>query len=258
MKITVVGGTGLIGTKLVRLLREQDHEVVAAARSTGVNSFTGDGLEAALEGAEVVVDVSNASYSDEEGAREFFATSTQNLLTYGDEAGVKHHVALSVVGSDRLAGDLGGYFTAKAEQELMIQNSGRSHSIVQVTQFFEFVRGISASAIDADGVALENILIQPMAADDVAAVLASVACGPAVEGTMEFAGPEVFSLAEIARRERHLGRDPRETAPDVLGTYLDVRLGTRDLLPGPDATLAPTTFDGWLHASALRPQTSGV
>ena len=165
MRITVIGGTGLIGTKLVGKLRAEGHDVVVAARATGVNSYTGEGLEQALSGAEVVIDVSNSSYTDEAAAREFFYASTMNLLTYGDAAGVGHHVALSVVGTDRLARAQGGYFIAKEQQERLLTASRRPFSIVHATQFFEFVRSITDAAMRSGVVRVADVLIQPMAAD---------------------------------------------------------------------------------------------
>lgn len=245
MKITVIGGTGLIGAKLVDRLRSTGHTVVAAARATGVNSYTGEGLEDALAGAEVVVDVSNSSYVDEAAAREFFYASTLNLLTYGEAAGVRHHVALSVVGTDRLARGQGGYFVAKEQQERLITASGRPFSLVHATQFFEFVRHITDSAM-RDGVArVADVQIQPMAADDVAAAVARAALADPVNGIVEHGGPEVFELGELARLELLFRRDEREVVADPLGTYFGARLARGDLLPGPDAILAPTRLHEW-------------
>lgn len=159
MRITVIGGTGLIGTKLVRRLRDQEHDVLVAARATGVNSYTGEGLEDALAGAETVIDVSNSSYTDQAAAQEFFYGSTMNLLTYGDAAGVRHHVALSVVGTDRLARAQGGYFIAKEQQERLLNASGRPFSIVHATQFFEFIRNITDSAMRSGVARVADVLI---------------------------------------------------------------------------------------------------
>ena len=246
MRIVVVGGTGLIGAKLVVKLAEHGHDVVVAARSTGVNSFTGEGLAEALEGAEVVVDVSNSSYTDEAGALEFFETSTLNLLTYGAAAGVRHHVALSVVGTDRLAASERGYFRAKFEQEKLITASTRPYTIVHATQFFEFLGSIADEATHGDTVRLSRALVQPMAADDVAAAVGRTAVAAPVNGTVEFAGPEQFRLEELVRRDLAVRRDPRQVTADPLATYFGNDLSERELLPGPDATIAGTSFGQWL------------
>jgi len=245
MRIVVVGGTGLIGTKLVAQLAAAGHSVLAAARATGVNSFTTEGLADALTGAEVVVDVSNSSYTDEAAALEFFETSTLNLLTFGAAAGVRHHVALSVVGTERLATSERGYFRAKFEQEKLIRNSGHAYSIVHATQFFEFLRSIADSATHGATVRLAQAEIQPMAADDVAAAVASVALAEPVNGMVEFAGPERFTLLEGVRRQLSLAADPREVVADPLATYFGNDLDVAELLPGDDATLAPTTWEQW-------------
>lgn len=252
MKITVVGGTGMIGSRLVAQLRGMGHDVNAASRATGVNSFTAEGLEEALADAEVLVDVSNSSYTDEAAAREFFYASTLNLLTYGAAAGIRHHVALSVVGTDRLARTEGGYFTAKASQERLLAASGRAFSIVHATQFFEFIRSITAAATRSNVAHVADVLIQPMAADDVAAAVASTALGDPVRGIVEFAGPEVFELGELAERELRFRGDERDVVADPLGTYFGAQLGRRDLLPGPDATISTTRFHDWqIHPARL-------
>ena len=248
MKIAVLGGTGLIGTRLVARLADEGHDVTAAARSTGVNSYTGEGLAAALEGVETLVDVSNSGYLDERGANDFFYGSTLNLLTYGAAAGVRHHVALSVVGTDRLAGTEGGYFAAKAAQERLIRKSGREYSIVHTTQFFEFLTSIADAATSRHIVRLSNALIQPIAADDVAAVVATVATSSPVNRVVEFAGPEQFRLGTLVRREFRLRDDPREVVADPLATYFGTELDERELLPGDDATIAPTRFGDWIRA----------
>ncbi len=245
MRITVIGGTGLIGTRLVQQLRDADHDVVAAARATGVNSYTGEGLEAALEGAEVVIDVSNSSYTDEEAAREFFYTSTMNLLSYGQAAGVGHHVALSVVGTDRLARAEGGYFIAKEQQERLITASGRPYSLVHATQFFEFIRSITDHAMRGGAAHIAEVLVQPMAADDVARAVAQVAVGAPLHGMVEVGGPEVFSLDQLAALDLRARQDDREVIPDPLGTYFGARLSKRDLLPEATATIASTRYHDW-------------
>src|SRR5499433_81812 len=198
MKIVIIGGTGLIGSKLVNKLREQGHEAVAASPNTGVNSITGEGLAEALKGAAAVVDVTNSPSWEDAAALKFFETSTRNLLKYGAEAGVKHLVALSVVGTDRLAES--GYFRAKIAQERLIKNSSIPYSIVHATQFFEFVKPIADISTDGNTVHLPPVLIQPMAADDVASVVGRVATGSPLNGTIEVGGPEQFRLDELVRR----------------------------------------------------------
>ncbi|MET0673886.1 MAG: NAD-dependent epimerase/dehydratase family protein [Microbacterium pygmaeum] len=245
MRITVIGGTGLIGSRLVDVLERGGHAVVTAARATGVNSFTGEGLEDALDGAETIVDVSNSSYTDAAGALEFFETSTLNLLTYGAAAGVRHHVALSVVGTTRLASAQGGYFLAKAAQERLIVDSGRDYSLVHATQFFEFIRSITETATRGRVAHLADVLVQPMAADDVASAVADTALGEPVNGIVEFAGPEVFGLADLVRRELRFRQDEREIVADPLGTYFGARLAERDLLPEAVATISPTRLHEW-------------
>jgi len=246
MKIVVIGGTGLIGAKLVPALAALGHDAVAASRATGVNSFTTEGLAEALEGADVVVDVSNSSYVDEAAALEFFETSTLNLLTFGAAAGVKHHVALSVVGTDRLASTEGGYFRAKAVQEQLIRESRRPYSIVHSTQFFEFLKSIADAATHGDRVGVARALVQPIAADDVAAAVATVAVGAPVDGIREYAGPDEARLDEIVRAALSVRNDPRQVEADPLATYFGNRLDERELLPGPAVTLMPTRFAEWV------------
>lgn len=249
MRITVIGGTGLIGTRLVGILREAGHEIVVAARSTGVNSFTSEGLDEALDGAEVVVDVSNSSYTDEAAAQEFFYTSTMNLLSYGEAAGVSHHVALSVVGTDRLARAQGGYFIAKEQQERLISASGRPFSLVHATQFFEFIRNITDHAMHEGAAHIADVLVQPMAADDVAKAVAHAALADPRFGMIEHGGPEVFSLKELAALDLRSRQDDREVVADPLGTYFGAHLSARDLLPEATATLAPTRYHDWRAAT---------
>lgn len=245
MKITVVGGTGLIGTRVVRILRARGHDVVAAARATGVNSYTGEGLPEALDGASVIVDVSNSSYVDEAAAREFFYASTLNLLTYGDASGVAHHVALSVVGTDRLARAQGGYFIAKEQQERLIMASGRPFSIVHSTQFFEFIRAIADSTTSERSPQLPDVQVRPIAADDVAEAVADTALAAPTGAINEIAGPEVFGLLELAATDLRYRQDDREVKPDPLGTYFGARLEHDDLLPGDDARIMPTRYHAW-------------
>ncbi|WP_308492779.1 SDR family oxidoreductase [Microbacterium terrisoli] len=245
MRVAVVGGTGLIGARVVRRLQDDGHDVVAASRATGVNSFTGEGLAAALEGAHALIDVSNSSYTDERGAQEFFYGSTLNLLTYGAAAGVAHHIALSVVGTDRLAASQGGYFIAKAQQERLIRESGRPYTIVHGTQFFEFLRTIADDATHSGVAHVADVLIQPMAADDVAAAVATSLTEAPAGDIVEHAGPDVFELGDLLRREMTFLGDARQVVPDPLGRYFGAEVGRRDLLPAPSARLAPTHFADW-------------
>ena len=251
MKITVVGGTGLIGTRVVRLLRDRGHDATAAARATGVNSYTAEGLAEALDGASTVVDVSNSPYVDEAAAREFFYASTLNLLTYGDAAGVGHHVALSVVGTDRLARAQGGYFIAKQQQERLVMASGRAFSIVHSTQFFEFIRAIADSAASGRVPQLPDVRVRPIAADDVAEAVADAAVAAPSGAIDEIAGPEVFGLLELAAMDLRYRHDDREVAPDPLGTYFGARLGRDELLPGDAARVMPTRYHDWRVAGPL-------
>jgi uncharacterized protein YbjT (DUF2867 family) len=245
MKIVVVGGTGLIGARTVALLQLRGHHVVAAARATGVNAYTGEGLESALRGAQTVVDVSNSSYTDQAAALEYFYASTLNLLTFGAQLGVTHHIALSVVNTDRLARAQGGYFLAKEQQEKLILAARRPYTLVHSTQFFEFVRSITASAMRDGAAHVADTLIQPIAADDVAAALADTAEGAPENRMIEIAGPETFELRDIAEREMRGRRDERQVVADPLGTYFGARLRRSDLLPSSGARIAPTRFTAW-------------
>ena len=246
MKVVVIGGTGLIGSRVVTRIAEHGHTVVSASRATGVNSFTGEGLAAALAGADTLVDVSNSSYTDELGALEFFETSTLNLLTFGAAAGVRHHVALSVVGTERLAVTERGYFRAKAEQEKLIMASTRAYSIVHATQFFEFLGSIADAATHGSLVRVPRAMVQPMAADDVAAAVVRVATGAPQNGIVEFAGPEVFSLEQLVARRLDAQHDPRSVVADPLARYFGTTLADDELLPAASAVIAPTRFDDWL------------
>ena len=244
MKIVVIGGTGLIGSKLVAKLGEHGNEAVPAAPNTGVNTLTGEGLAEALDGAAVVVDVSNSPSFADDAVMEFFRTSTANLLSYSAKAGVGHYVALSVVGTDRLLES--GYFRAKMAQENLIRESGRPYSIVHATQFFEFVKAIADFSTVDGKVHLPPALIQPMAADDVAAGVGRVAVGEPLHGIREIAGPEKFRLDELVRKGLAAKGDPREVVADEQARYYGVLLGERTLVPGPDAQLGEITFDKWL------------
>ena len=244
MKIVVIGGSGLIGSKLVKKLREHGHEVVAASRDSGVNTLTGEGLAEALRGASVVVDVSNSPSFEDAAVLQFFETSTRNLLTAEAEAGVGHHVALSVVGTERLSES--GYFRAKIAQEKLIKESSIPYSIVHATQFFEFVKSIGDAATDGNRVRLAHVLIQPMAADDVASAVGTIAVGTPVNGTVEVAGPEQFRLDELIQRDLSTRNDPREVVADPQARYFGAELSERTLVPGDDARLGETRFEDWL------------
>ena len=244
VKIVVIGGTGLIGSKLVAKLGEHGHEALPAAPSTGVNTLTGEGLVEVLEGAAVVVDVSNSPSFADDPVMEFFRTSTTNLLHYSGKAGIGHYVALSVVGTDRLLES--GYFRAKIVQEELIRESGRAYSIVHATQFFEFVKAIADFSTVDGKVHLPPALIQPMAADDVAAGVGRVAVGQPLNGIREIGGPEQFRLDELVRKGLAAKGDPREVITDEQARYYGLRLSERTLLPGPDAELGEITFDEWL------------
>jgi uncharacterized protein YbjT (DUF2867 family) len=250
MKIVVIGGTGLIGTKLVTKLREHGHEAVAAAPNTGVNTVTGEGLAEVLKGASVVVDVSNAPEWDDAAVLKFFETSTRNLLKYEAPARVGNHVALSVVGTDRLSES--GYFRAKIAQEKLIRESSIPYSIVHATQFFEFLKGLADISIAGDKVHLPPVLFQPMAADDVASGVARVAVGQPVNGIVEIAGPEQFRVDELVQRRLASLKDPREVIADPNATYGGARVGERTLLPGNNARLGETRFEVWLTQPAAQ------
>jgi uncharacterized protein YbjT (DUF2867 family) len=248
MRIVVIGGTGLIGSKLVAKLGEHDHEAVPASPDSGVNTLTGEGLAEVLEGAEVAVDVSNSPSFEDAAVMEFFTTSTANLLAAEAAAGVGHHVALSVVGTERLTES--GYFRAKIAQEQLIRDSSVPYSIVHATQFFEFVKSIAAGATDGNTVRLAPVLIQPMAADDVAAAVGQVAVGRPVNGIVEVAGPERFRLDELVHIGLRADDDPREVIADPGARYFGARLSERTLVPGGEAKLGETRFEDWLRQPA--------
>ena len=248
MKITVIGGSGLIGSKLVAKLREHGHEAVAASPDSGVNTLTGQGLAEALKGTPVVVDVSNAPSWEDAAVMNFFETSTRNLLSYETAAGVRHHVALSVVGTERMLES--GYFRAKLAQENLIKASSIPYSIVRATQFFEFVKGIADFSSDGNKVRLPSALIRPMAADDVAGALARVATGRPVNGTVEVGGPEQFRLDELVRQALAASKDPREVIAEPHARYYGIEVKERTLVPDDGAELAKTRFADWLEHSA--------
>ncbi|MGV9612892.1 SDR family oxidoreductase [Nocardia xishanensis] len=244
MKIVVIGGTGLIGSKLVARLGEHGHRAVPAAPSTGVNTLTGEGLKEVLEGAEVLVDVSNSPSFADDDVMKFFRTSTTNLLAAASEAGVGHYVALSVVGTDRLPES--GYFRAKVAQEELIKGSGLPYSLVHATQFFEFAGGIADSATTDGTVRLPGAGVQPMAADDVAAAVGRTAAGTPVNGVVEIAGPEVFGLDQWIRTVLTARSDPREVVTDPQARYFGAVLEQQSLLPGEGAQVGPTRLSEWL------------
>jgi uncharacterized protein YbjT (DUF2867 family) len=250
MKIVVIGGSGLIGSKLVSKLREQGHEAVAASPNSRVNSITGEGLAEALKGASVVVDVTNSSSWEDAAVMTFFETSTRNLLAYGAAAGVRHHVALSVVGTERLLAS--GFFRAKMAQENLIKASSIPYTIIRATQFFEFVKGIADFATEGNKVRLPTALIQPMAAADVASAVGRIASGAPANGMVEVGGPEKFHLDELARQGLAANKDPREVVADPKARYYGVDIGERTLLPGDGAQLGETRFETWLNQSAAK------
>src|SRR4029077_2803979 len=248
MKIVVIGGTGLIGSKLVNKLREHGHEAVAAAPNTGVNTLTGEGLAEVLKGASVVVDVSNSPSWEDAAVLKFFETSTRNLLTYEAAAGVGHHVALSVVGTDRLSES--GYFRAKIAQEKLIKESPIPYTIIHATQFFEFLKGLADISVVDGKVHLPPVLFQPMAADDVASAVGRIAVGPPVNDIVEIGGPEQFRVDELVRQRLASLKDPREVVADPNARYSGAKIGEKTLVPGNNARLGETRFETWLTQSA--------
>jgi uncharacterized protein YbjT (DUF2867 family) len=247
MKIVVIGGTGLIGSKLVEKLSEAGHDAVPASPDTGVDTYTGDGLEQALDGAQVVVDVSNAPAWDDAAVLDFFQTTSRNLLGAAEAEGLAHYVVLSVVGTDRLTDS--GYFRAKLAQEKAVQTASIPYTILRATQFFEFIGRIVDSSTEGDTVHLPPVLIQPEAADDVAAALADVVLGAPVNGIVELAGPEAFRFDELARRVLSAKNDPRRVTADARARYFGAELDEHSLTPGDNPRIAPTLLDEWLSES---------
>lgn len=250
MKIVVIGGTGLIGSKVVSLLRQGGHEAVPAALNTGVNTITGEGLAEALTGADVVVDVANSPSFADDDVMAFFKTSGSNILAAEAKAGVSHHVALSIVGADRVPDS--GYLRAKLAQEDLIKASGISYSIVRSTQFFEFLGGIADSSMQDGKVRVSPAHLQPIASDDVAARVAAVAAGAPMNGTTELAGPEAISLDVLIRRYLQAKGDPRSVEADVRARYFGAVLDDKSLTPGGNPHIGATSFDTWLSRSATR------
>jgi uncharacterized protein YbjT (DUF2867 family) len=255
MKLVVMGGTGLIGSKLVNKLRERGHEAVAAAPNAGVNSLTGEGLADTLKGASAVVDVTNSPSWEDVAVLKFFETSTRNLLANEAAAGVTHHVALSVVGTDRLLES--GYFRAKLAQENLIKGSSIPYTIVRATQFFEFVKQIADYSTVGNQVRLPPALFQPMAAEDVASALAGIATNSPVNATVEIGGPERFRLDEAARRDLAARQDPREVISDPQARYYGIAVRERALVPDDNAQLSGARFDDWLKQSVEQTRTPG-
>jgi uncharacterized protein YbjT (DUF2867 family) len=249
-KIVVIGGTGLIGSKLVNDLRGHGHEVVPASPDTGVNALTGEGLTEALAGADVVVDVSNAPSWEDAAVLEFFETSTRNVLDAEVAAGVGHHVALSIVGTERIAES--GYINAKMAQEKLIESSSIPYSIVHATQFFEFATRIADEATDGDTVRVPPVLIQPMAADDVAAALCTVALAAPLNGIVEIGGPRALRFEDFVRQGLRAVGDQRLVVADPEARYFGARLSERTLVPSDRARLGVTGFDDWLGQRAQR------
>ena len=247
MKIVVIGGSGLIGTKLVKKLRERGHEALAASPSSGVNTITGEGLAQALTGAQVVVDVSNSPSWEDKAVLDFFETSGRNLLAAEAAAGVGHHIALSVVGTERLLAS--GYFRAKMAQETLIQASPVPYTIVRATQFFEFVDGIVQSATDGQTVRVSPARVQPIVSDDVAAALVQVVIGIPLNGMVELAGPEPIRLDELVRQFLSAQGDTRKVTTDVHALYFGIELNDQSLTPGNNPRIGPTRFEDWLSRS---------
>ncbi len=250
MKIVVIGGSGLIGTKLVKRLRQQGHEVVAASRASGINAVTGEGLAAAMAGARVVVDVANAPSWEDQAVLEFFETAGRNLLAAESAAGVGHHVALSVVGTDRMLSS--GYFRAKLAQENLIKAGKIPYTILRATQFFEFVGAVADSATDGQTVRLPPALLQPIASDDVAAALAETAVEEPLGGMVELAGPESIPLDELARRYLKAKGDARQVTSDVRARYYGTEINDQSLRPGDHPRLGATRFDDWLRSTVAQ------
>jgi uncharacterized protein YbjT (DUF2867 family) len=249
VKVVVIGGTGLIGSRVVAKLRDEGHDAVPASPDTGVNTLTGQGLEDVLQGASVVVDVSNSPSFEEMAVMNFFTTSTRNLLRYAATAGVRHYVALSVVGTERIPDS--PYLRAKNAQESLITSGGIPYSIVHATQFFEFMKRIADEATDGTTVRLPPVLIQPMAADDVATAVATIAVSTPLNGIVEVAGPQQFRFDELIRQDLRERHDSRTVVTDPHARYFGAELGERSLVPGKDARLGEIRLEDWSHRPVL-------
>jgi uncharacterized protein YbjT (DUF2867 family) len=247
MKIVVIGGTGLIGSKLVEKLRRAGHDALPASPDSGVDTYTGKGLEDALEGAKVVVDVSNAPAWEDAAVFDFFQTTARNVLAVETATGVSHHVLLSVVGTDRLPDS--GYMRAKLAQEETVKAGSVPYTILRATQFFEFIGRIADSSTDGDTVHLPPVFVQPEAADDVAATLAEIAVSEPVNAIVELAGPDQFRLDELAERVLRAKNDPRHVRADMHATYFGAELDHYSLTPENNVRIAPTHFEDWLSQS---------
>src|SRR5687768_12117352 len=254
LKIVVIGGSGLIGSKVVSKVSERGYDVIAASPNSGVNTLTGEGLAEVLEGASVVVDVSNSPSFEDAPVMGFFKTSTSNLLSYETAAGVGHHVALSIVGCDHLPDS--GYMRAKVAQEKLIKESSIPYSIVRATQFFEFVNRIADSFADGNTVRVPPVRFQPMAADDVATAVGRVAMGSPLNRTVDVAGPEQFRFDELIQQGLSAGKDPREVIADPHARYFGTELIDGSLVPSGDAQLGETRFEDWLSQSAAVAKTT--
>lgn len=244
MKIVVIGGTGLIGSKVVKNLRQNGHDVVAASPNTGVNTITGEGLAEALAGAQIVIDVANSPSFDDEPVMHFFKTAGRNLAAAEKIAGIRHHVALSVVGADRLPDS--GYLRAKVAQEEAIKASGIPYTIIRSAQFFEFLGGIAQSATDGDTIRLSPAHLQPVASNDVAALVAKVATMAPVNGVIELAGPERIGLDDLVRRYLAAKNDTRQVVTDVHARYFGTELNDKSLTPGDNPHIGSTSLEAWL------------
>lgn len=250
MKIVVIGGTGLIGSKLVINLQARGHEAIAASPASGVNTLTGEGLAEILAGADIVVDVANSPSFEDQAVMDFFETSGRNLLAAGAAAGVRHHVALSVVGTDRLAGS--GYFRAKIAQEKLIRESGMPYTIVHSTQFFEFLGGIAQSGTQGDKVHLSPALVQAISSDDVATAMAEFTLGAPRNGVVEIAGPERVRLSDMVQHYLDFIKDARSVVVDEHARYFGAELKETTLVPGEHPWLGTITLDDWLPANGIR------
>ena len=245
MKVVVIGGTGLIGSKLVRLLRSKGHEVIAASPDTGVNTLTGEGLAEVLAGAQVVVDVANSPSFEDKAVMDFFLTAGRNLLAAEAAAGVKHHVALSIVGTQRVVES--GYLRAKAAQENLIKTSSIPYTILESTQFFEFIERIAKEALDGEVYRLSPGLMQPIFSDEVVAVLGDIVLGPPLNDTVEVGGPEAIPLDELGRELLSAKEDQRQVVADKHARYFGAELNDQTLIPGPKARIGSLTFRDWLR-----------